>query len=63
MHESFDIPIALFFFNRPQSFEKVFTAIKKQKPRQLFLIQDGPRSGNKADMTQINECRKIAKKN
>lgn len=56
----FDIPVALIFFNRPQTFHKVFEKVKKVRPKQLFLIQDGARPGNKHDTDLIADCRKIA---
>lgn len=51
-------PVALIFFNRPDSFSKVFESVRKAKPKKLFLIQDGPR--NDADKEKIEECRRIA---
>ena len=40
-----DVPVAINFFARPDTFELAFAEIKKAKPRQLFLIADGPRPG------------------
>ena len=51
-------PIALIFFNRPDTFEKVFEKVRAAKPEKLFLIQDGPRNEN--DVERIAQCRKIA---
>jgi len=51
-------PVALIFFNRPETFRKVFDEVKKVKPTKLFLIQDGAR--NDADKEKIQKCRKIA---
>lgn len=52
-----DVAVLLLFFNRPDSFSKVFEEVKKSRPTRLFLYQDGPR-GEK-DMKGIMECRKI----
>lgn len=60
MSQLFDIPVALIFFNRADTFEKVFKEVKKIKPQKLFLIQDGPREGNEKDIEGIEKCRKIA---
>ena len=50
-------PVALIFFNRPDTLEKVFEQVKIARPKQLFLIQDGPR--NEADKEKIMQCRQI----
>ena len=53
-----DIAVLLLFFNRPESFEKVFAEVKKARPARLYLYQDGPRDEH--DMPGILACRKIA---
>lgn len=53
-----DVAVLLLFFNRPDSFGKVFDEVRKARPSQLFLYQDGPR-GEK-DMEGILACRQIA---
>lgn len=50
-------PVALIFFNRPDTLERVFAKVRDAKPQKLYLIQDGPR--NEKDMEKILECRKI----
>lgn len=56
----FDVPIAIIFFTRPDKLERVFEKVSKIKPKQLFLIQDGPRVSNyEQDMINIKACRKI----
>ena len=54
-----DVPVALVFFIRPCLLKKVFAAIRQARPRQLFLIQDGPRSGRADDEENIRACRAI----
>lgn len=51
-------PVLLIFFNRPDSFKKVFEEVRKAQPQNLILVQDGPR--NDKDKKAIEECRKIA---
>ncbi len=51
-------PVALIFFNRPDTFEKVFEKVRIARPKTLFLIQDGPRS--EKDIEPIMQCRAIA---
>lgn len=52
-----DIAVLMLFFNRADSFSKVFAEVKKARPSRLFLYQDGPR-GEK-DMPGIEACRAI----
>lgn len=55
-----DVPVAVNFFARPDTFRQVFEVIRKVKPRQLFLIADGPRPNRVDDIDNCNLCRKIA---
>lgn len=55
-----DVPVAINFFARPDTFAVAFEEIKKAKPRQLFLIADGPRIGRKDDEENCQKCREIA---
>lgn len=55
-----DVPVLLLFFSRPEQFKFVFEQVKKARPSQLFLYQDGPREGREDDIKGIKECRKIA---
>lgn len=57
-----DVPVALIFFNRPEQFAKVFEQVKNARPSKLFLIQDGPRKDNQADVENIAKCREVLKK-
>lgn len=38
-----NVPVALLIFNRPDTTERVFAAIRQAQPAQLFVIADGPR--------------------
>ena len=53
-----DIAVLLLFFNRPDSFEKVFAQVRKARPSRLFLYQDGPRG--EQDLEGIMACRRIS---
>ena len=55
-------PVALIFFNRPETFQKVFDEVKKVKPSKLFLIKDGPRNENTEDIGKIAKCMEIVDK-
>lgn len=55
-----DVPVAVNFFARPETFEKVFKVICEARPRQLFLIADGPRPDVDSDAINCKKCREIA---
>lgn len=55
-----DVPVYLIFFNRPDTFAKVFESVKKAKPSKLFLVCDGAREGRKDDVENIKKCQEIA---
>ena len=52
-----DIAVLLLFFTRSDTFARVFEEVRKARPSQLFLYQDGPR--NEKDMAGIEACRQI----
>ena len=53
-----DVAELMLFFNRPDNFQKVFDEVKKARPAQLFLYQDGARG--ERDVPGIEACRQIA---
>jgi len=53
----FNTPVALFVFNRPHVTAKNFEAIRVLKPSRLFIIADGPRTGNFADKDLCQQVR------
>jgi hypothetical protein len=63
MNLTFQTPILLITFNRPNHTRQVFDAIKKQKPAKLFVFQDGPRKENNADIEKCKEVRTIFEEN
>lgn len=52
-------PVLFCLYNRPETTRRVFEAIRRQQPRQLFVIQDGPREGRADDARLIAETRDI----
>lgn len=54
-----EVPVYLNFFNRPNTFRKVFNAVKEAKPSILFLSCDGPRKGRNDDVENIEKCKEI----
>jgi hypothetical protein len=55
-------PVVLVFFNRPGHLEKVWNQIAKAAPERVFLISDGPRPGNKADVNKVKKARDLVEK-
>lgn len=51
--------IAFIVFNRPDHTAKTFAAIRAEKPRQLFVIGDGPRSNHATDAKRCAAVREI----
>ena len=54
-----DVNVLIIFFVRDEVLKKTFEAVKKARPRRLFLWQDGPRAGRPDDVEGIERCRKI----
>lgn len=55
----FETPILLITFNRPIHTAAVLTEIKKQKPKYLFVFQDGLRINNIDDIEKCEQVRSI----
>ncbi len=55
-----EIPVLFMIFNRPETTKQVFEAIRKEKPRRLFVAADGPRHNKPGEDEKCAEVRKIA---
>ena len=55
-----DVPIILIVFNRPSLTKQVFDVIRQARPRQLFVVADGPRDDVSTDIERCEETRRIA---
>jgi hypothetical protein len=55
-----DIPVLFIIFNRPESTKRVFEAIRKEKPRKLFVAADGARGNAIGEAQKCDEARRIA---
>lgn len=51
--------VALIIFNRPDTTREVFEAIRRARPRNLYVIADGPRAGHPDDSVKCAEARSI----
>lgn len=56
---AFETPILFIIFNRPDNTRKVFEAIRKIRPKKLYVAADGPRADKPADVQKIRETRAI----
>jgi hypothetical protein len=52
-------PVLFLIFNRPDTTQKVFDAIKKAKPKQLFVAADGPRENKEGEKEKCEQARKV----
>lgn len=55
----FQTPILIITFNRPNHTRQVWDVIKKQRPKYMFVFQDGSREGNKTDIEKCAAVRSI----
>lgn len=55
----FKTPILFLIFNRPDTTEKVFQEIRKQKPKYLYVAADGPRSDKEGEAEKCRQTREI----
>jgi len=53
-------PILLIIFNRPDTTSQVIGAIRRVRPRQLFVAADGPRDGVESDRASCAAARAVA---
>ena len=56
---SIETPVVLIAFNRPDTTRQVLDAVRKVRPKRLFLVADGPRSGYASDQDLCDETREI----
>lgn len=56
---SLSTPVALLIFNRPNTTEKVFEAIRQAKPSKLLVVADGPRANREGEAEKCAAARAI----
>lgn len=54
-----DTPVVLFVFNRPDMTGQVFAAVRQARPRQLFIVADGPRPDHPDDGPRCAAARAV----
>jgi hypothetical protein len=61
MNKMLFTPVLFIIFNRPDTTQRVFNAIREAKPTRLFVAADGPRDGNDSDVEKCLMAREIVK--
>ena len=59
--KSFSTPILLTLWRRPKETYEVIAAIRKVKPKKLFIACDGPRKGNIKESDKVQKTIAICK--
>ncbi|MCE7071032.1 hypothetical protein LZG74_12005 [Dyadobacter sp. CY327] len=57
--DSFDVPVLLLAFNRPNTICDVFDQIRKIKPSTLYIFSDAPRDDQPEDNELVEICRHL----
>jgi hypothetical protein len=57
--ETFETPVALFVFSRPDTTRRIFEAVAAVRPSRLLLIADGPRSHKDREAEACQQVREI----
>jgi len=52
-------PVVLLAYRRPQQTRRVLEAIRAAKPRDLFLVMDGPKPGDANDHERVEQTRAV----
>ena len=55
-------PVVLLAYRRPEQTSRVFEAIRVAKPRDLFLVMDGPKPGDTDDYERVEQTRAVVEK-
>lgn len=61
MNKQFNVPVLFIIFNRPDTTQKVFSAIRDVRPKHLFIAADGPRVEKEGDEEKCIITRDVIK--
>lgn len=59
--EPFEVPVAIIVFNRPTLTKKLLEVLGELRPRNLFVIADGPRESSFEDIRKCEEVRTLVR--
>lgn len=62
MDAPLNAPVALIIFNRPDLTEKAFQQVASVRPRQLFIIADGPRADRPGETEKCQAARAVVER-
>src|SRR5689334_10199930 len=54
--DTLQTPVAFFIFKRPEMTQRSLDAIAAVKPAQLFVVADGPRNSNEAELCRVTRA-------
>jgi len=58
---NFETPVLFIIFNRIETAQQVFDAIKKRQPKYLYIAADGPRSNKEGEAEKCQKVRDLVK--
>jgi len=56
--DSFDTPVVIIIFNRPDQASNLMAILRDIRPRQLFVVADGPRAGHEGEEARCDAARR-----
>src|SRR4051812_43146110 len=56
---SYDVPVALFIYNRPDHLRETFRVIRELQPTTLFILADGPKHAE--DVAGCEQSRRLVR--
>ena len=59
LQEPLDVPVVVIIFRRPYETQRVFDSIAKAKPKRVYIVSDGPRSGNSNERLLVEQSREV----
>ena len=57
--DSFDVPILILAFNRPERLRGLIARLREVRPAVVYISFDGPRKGNESDARLVTEVHRI----
>ena len=56
---TYETPVAFFIFDRPHETKRVFEAVRRARPKRLFVIADGPKASMPDQTSRCTQTRKV----
>ena len=55
----YDVPVAMFVFNRPELTRQVFERVREARPQTLLVVADGARADRAGEAEKVEAVRRI----